>query len=65
MKMKMMKMIPESKICQSGKANNKKKIIFSILAFKEKEKNNASNVEKMKRVIQLRLRSIQAFVVRK
>lgn len=46
MKMKMMKMIPESKICQSGKANNKKKFIFSILAFKEKEKQTLVMLKK-------------------
>ena len=64
--MKMMKMIPESKIRQSGKANNKKNSFFqSQLLRRKKKKKMLVMLIKMKRVIQLRLRSIQAFVVRK
>lgn len=63
--MKMMKMIPESKIRQSGKANNKKNSFFQSQLLRRKKKKMLVMLIKMKRVIQLRLRSIQAFVVRK
>lgn len=44
--MKMMKMIPESKIRQSGKANNKKNSFFQSQLLRRKKKKNASNVDK-------------------